>query len=347
MRAIGLVVRTIPLDTRTFRHEADAIARRSSARVRCDRGRLNARYHHRRGAVCAMASEVGALAPSTPCTTRRTRARRTSIGCDFSPVRRTSSAARAGVLYGRRQIVDTLDIPSWSGTRGRTGAARDGTQNHGGHRRRGRGGGLSREHRLRGHAHESDGVFGVRAFASLLHGSVRLVARASGEGLTRRQTGAGDDLQVAAGVLRVRFHAVILLCVATRRKSSRAHLFPWRIRIEWRLRKDGRPSDSASRHETQLLSRRCGVLRPRRRECVGSSQEFAKANGDEGCRLGMTGRRDRFPCLSSCLLSSFHRFLPRHSASSRRRQKASRTSAQGLHSTRVYPQSYTSPSSAR
>jgi len=112
----GLVVRTIPLDTRTFRHEADAIAQAISKRTRlvaigAASNALGTITDVR--AVCAMASEVGALSfvdavHYTPHTLLDVQ----SIGCDFLACSSYKFyGPHAGVLYGKRQIVDTLDIP--------------------------------------------------------------------------------------------------------------------------------------------------------------------------------------------------------------------------------------------
>jgi cysteine desulfurase family protein (TIGR01976 family) len=112
----GLVVRTIPLDTRTFRHEADAIAQAIGKRTRlvaigAASNALGTITDVR--AVCAMARDVGALSfidavHYTPHTLLDVQ----SIGCDFLACSSYKFyGPHAGVLYGNRQIVDALDIP--------------------------------------------------------------------------------------------------------------------------------------------------------------------------------------------------------------------------------------------
>jgi cysteine desulfurase family protein (TIGR01976 family) len=112
----GLVVRTIPLDTRTFRHEADAIAAAIGKRTRlvaigAASNALGTITDVR--AVCAMAADVGALSfvdavHYTPHALLDVQ----SIGCDFLACSSYKFyGPHAGVLYGRRQLVDALDIP--------------------------------------------------------------------------------------------------------------------------------------------------------------------------------------------------------------------------------------------
>ncbi len=115
-RERGLVVRTIPLDTRTFRHEAGAFAAAINKRTRlvavgAASNALGTITDVR--AVCAMAADVGALsfvdgvhyAPHMLLDVQ-------SIGCDFLACSSYKFyGPHAGALYGRREIVDTLDIP--------------------------------------------------------------------------------------------------------------------------------------------------------------------------------------------------------------------------------------------
>jgi cysteine desulfurase family protein (TIGR01976 family) len=112
----GLVVRTVPLDTRTFRHEADAIAAAIGKRTKlvaigAASNALGTVTDVR--AVCAMARAVGALSfvdavHYTPHTLLDVQ----SIGCDFLACSSYKFyGPHAGVLYGRRDLVDALDIP--------------------------------------------------------------------------------------------------------------------------------------------------------------------------------------------------------------------------------------------
>jgi cysteine desulfurase family protein (TIGR01976 family) len=112
----GLVVRTIPLDVRTFRHEADAFGAAINKRTRlvavgAASNALGTITDVR--AVCAMAADVGAVSfvdavHYTPHALLDVQ----SIGCDFLACSSYKFyGPHAGVLYGRREIVDRLDIP--------------------------------------------------------------------------------------------------------------------------------------------------------------------------------------------------------------------------------------------
>jgi cysteine desulfurase family protein (TIGR01976 family) len=112
----GLVVRTIPLDTRTFRHEADAFATAINKRTKlvavgAASNALGTITDVR--AVCAMAADIGAVSfvdavHYTPHALLDVQ----SIGCDFLACSSYKFyGPHAGVLYGRREIVDNLDIP--------------------------------------------------------------------------------------------------------------------------------------------------------------------------------------------------------------------------------------------
>ncbi len=112
----GLVVRTVPLNTTTFRHDEDALAKAITKRTRlvaigAASNALGTITDVQR--VCAMAHDVGALcfvdavhyAPHALLDVQ-------SIGCDFLACSSYKFyGPHAGVLYGRRDIVDTLDIP--------------------------------------------------------------------------------------------------------------------------------------------------------------------------------------------------------------------------------------------
>ncbi|MEO5816852.1 MAG: cysteine desulfurase-like protein [Gemmatimonadaceae bacterium] len=112
----GLVVRTIPLNTTTFRHEQDAIAAAIGKRTRlvaigAASNALGTITDVR--AVCEMARAAGALsfidavhyAPHTLLDVQ-------AIGCDFLACSSYKFyGPHAGVLFGRRQIVDAIDIP--------------------------------------------------------------------------------------------------------------------------------------------------------------------------------------------------------------------------------------------
>ncbi|MEO8336595.1 MAG: cysteine desulfurase-like protein [bacterium] len=112
----GLVVRTIPLNTTTFRHERDAIAAAIGKRTRlvaigAASNALGTITSVRE--VCEMAREVGALsfidavhyAPHGMLDVQ-------SMGCDFLACSSYKFyGPHAGVLYGRRAVVDTIDIP--------------------------------------------------------------------------------------------------------------------------------------------------------------------------------------------------------------------------------------------
>ncbi|MDB4889723.1 MAG: cysteine desulfurase [Gemmatimonadetes bacterium] len=112
----GLVVRTVPLDVRTFRHEADAFASAIGKRTRlvaigAASNALGTITDVR--SVCAMAADAGALSfvdgvHYTPHALLDVQ----SIGCDFLACSSYKFyGPHAGVLYGRREIVDRLDIP--------------------------------------------------------------------------------------------------------------------------------------------------------------------------------------------------------------------------------------------
>ena len=112
----GLVVRSVPLDTRTFRHDPDALAAAIGPRTRLVA--IGAASNALGtitdvAAVCAMAREAGALsfvdavhfAPHNLVDVQ-------AIGCDFlacSPYK--FYGPHAGVLFGRQELVQALDIP--------------------------------------------------------------------------------------------------------------------------------------------------------------------------------------------------------------------------------------------
>ena len=112
----GLVVRTVALDTRTFRHDPDALAAAIGPRTRLVA--IGAASNALGSitdvaAVCAMARKAGALsfvdavhyAPHNLVDVQ-------AIGCDFlacSPYK--FYGPHAGVLFGRRDLVQALDIP--------------------------------------------------------------------------------------------------------------------------------------------------------------------------------------------------------------------------------------------
>ncbi|CAN5896790.1 cysteine desulfurase-like protein [soil metagenome] len=112
----GLVVRSVPLDPRTFRHEPDALAAAIGPRTRLVAigAASNALGSITNVAeVCAMARAAGALsfvdafhfAPHNLFDVQ-------AIGCDFlacSPYK--FYGPHAGVLFGRRDLVQALDIP--------------------------------------------------------------------------------------------------------------------------------------------------------------------------------------------------------------------------------------------
>jgi cysteine desulfurase family protein (TIGR01976 family) len=112
----GLVVRTIPLNTTTFRHESDAIAAAIGKRTRlvaigAASNALGTITDVR--AVCEMARAVGALSfVDAVHYTAHSLLDVQAIGCDFLACSSYKFyGPHAGVLFGRRQIVDTLDIP--------------------------------------------------------------------------------------------------------------------------------------------------------------------------------------------------------------------------------------------
>ena len=112
----GLVVRTVAMDTRTFRHDPDALAAAIGPRTRLVA--IGAASNALGSitdvaAVCAMAREAGALsfvdavhfAPHNLVDVQ-------AIGCDFlacSPYK--FYGPHAGVLFGRQALVQALDIP--------------------------------------------------------------------------------------------------------------------------------------------------------------------------------------------------------------------------------------------
>ena len=112
----GLVVRTVAMDTHTFRHDPDALAAAIGPRTRLVA--IGAASNALGSitdvaAVCAMAREAGALsfvdavhfAPHNLVDVQ-------AIGCDFlacSPYK--FYGPHAGVLFGRQALVQALDIP--------------------------------------------------------------------------------------------------------------------------------------------------------------------------------------------------------------------------------------------
>jgi cysteine desulfurase family protein (TIGR01976 family) len=112
----GLVIRTIPLDATTFRHEADAVARLVGPRTRLVAigAASNALGTITDVAeVCAIARKAGALsyvdavhfAPHELVDVR-------AIGCDFLACSSYKFyGPHAGILYGRADLVQSLDIP--------------------------------------------------------------------------------------------------------------------------------------------------------------------------------------------------------------------------------------------
>ena len=135
-RERGLIVRSIPLDPKTFRHHFGAIAKAINKRTKlvavgAASNALGTITDVRD--VCALARDVGALsfidavhyAPHTLLDVQ-------AIGCDFlacSPYK--FYGPHTGVLYGRRALVDAVDIPKLEPA---PAAAPDrletGTQNH-------------------------------------------------------------------------------------------------------------------------------------------------------------------------------------------------------------------------
>ncbi|MEP6618537.1 MAG: cysteine desulfurase-like protein [bacterium] len=112
----GLVVRTVPLDTKTFRHDPSALAAAIGPRTRLV---AVGAASNALGtitdvtAVCAMAREAGALsyvdavhfAPHNLVDVQ-------AIGCDFLACSSYKFyGPHAGVLYGRGDLVGRIDIP--------------------------------------------------------------------------------------------------------------------------------------------------------------------------------------------------------------------------------------------
>ena len=112
----GLVVRSVPLDTTTFRTDWDELARALGERTRLV---AIGAASNALGTVtdvaraCAMAREVGALsfvdavhlAPHTLLDVRE-------IGCDFLACSSYKFyGPHAGVLFGRQSLVQSLDVP--------------------------------------------------------------------------------------------------------------------------------------------------------------------------------------------------------------------------------------------
>jgi len=112
----GLTIRSVPLDPCTFRHDPEALAAAINERTRLVA--IGAASNALGSitdiaAVCAAAREVGALsfidavhyAPHALLDVQ-------AIGCDFLACSAYKFyGPHAGVLYGKRQLVDTLDIP--------------------------------------------------------------------------------------------------------------------------------------------------------------------------------------------------------------------------------------------
>jgi cysteine desulfurase family protein (TIGR01976 family) len=112
----GLVVRTVPLDTTTFRHDPDALARAIGPRTKLVA--IGAASNALGtitdvAAVCAMARAVGALsfvdavhlAPHALVDVQ-------AIGCDFLACSSYKFyGPHAGILFGRSDLVDSLDVP--------------------------------------------------------------------------------------------------------------------------------------------------------------------------------------------------------------------------------------------
>jgi cysteine desulfurase family protein (TIGR01976 family) len=112
----GLVVRSVPLDTKTFRHEPDAVARLVGPRTRLV---AIGAASNALGTItdvieaCAVARAAGALsfvdavhfAPHELIDVRR-------IGCDFLACSSYKFyGPHAGILYGRADVVQGLDVP--------------------------------------------------------------------------------------------------------------------------------------------------------------------------------------------------------------------------------------------
>jgi cysteine desulfurase family protein (TIGR01976 family) len=112
----GLVVRSVRLDTRTFRHDPDELAKAIGPRTRLVA--IGAASNALGtvtdiAAVCAMAREAGALsfidavhhAPHTLLDVQ-------AIGCDFLACSSYKFyGPHAGVLFGRSELVQSLDVP--------------------------------------------------------------------------------------------------------------------------------------------------------------------------------------------------------------------------------------------
>jgi cysteine desulfurase family protein (TIGR01976 family) len=112
----GLVVRSVPLDATTFRHEADAVARLVGPRTRLVAigAASNALGTITDVAeVCAIARAAGALsfvdavhfAPHELVDVK-------AIGCDFLACSSYKFyGPHAGILYGRADVIQALDVP--------------------------------------------------------------------------------------------------------------------------------------------------------------------------------------------------------------------------------------------
>ncbi|MEO8620287.1 MAG: cysteine desulfurase-like protein [bacterium] len=112
----GLIVRSVRLDPQTFRHDPDSLAAAIGPRTRLVA--IGAASNALGtisdvAAICAMAREAGALsfvdavhyAPHTLLDVQ-------AIGCDFLACSSYKFyGPHAGVLYGRRGLVDNVDIP--------------------------------------------------------------------------------------------------------------------------------------------------------------------------------------------------------------------------------------------
>ncbi|MEP6731596.1 MAG: cysteine desulfurase-like protein [bacterium] len=112
----GLTVRSVPLDTSTFRHDPDALASAITSRTKLVA--IGAASNALGSitdiaSVCAMARDVGALsfidavhyAPHNLVDVQ-------ALGCDFLACSSYKFyGPHAGVLYGKRALVDSLDIP--------------------------------------------------------------------------------------------------------------------------------------------------------------------------------------------------------------------------------------------